>query len=406
MALIKATIYGAITKYNQSASDSDKLIRNLKRVCFGLRDRLLFMIGRTDFIDYRNYESKYSSNIGDIAISDAISELLIKKIPTVNLTYCNCGNISNKPSQISNGSNPIIVAGGGYFFIDRKGRLANRLISDLEHFKSTDAPLILFGVGLNQPEKYTFDFSVNAIHPDDVDLIRSILQRSQLISVRDETTKLFLNQFTNKEIYLIGDPAIYLSAENNTKSPIPTNNSNVVIGINIPFHGPASNINLKRNIFKYIYLLKQLQEISHCKFKYLIHYDTEHFIPRLLAIAGIKTEVTYGSASELIASYKQLNLHIGGMLHSCILAHNAGVPCIGLSYDIKHYNFFKLFELEENCYSALDFDPDKLLEKALYLLNNPATTRQTIATNKSLLRNKIDIFTDKCAQLLKSFPNN
>ena len=87
MALIKATIYGAITKYNQSASDSDKLIRNLKRVCFGLRDRLLFMIGRTDFIDYRNYESKYSSNIGDIAISDAISELLIKKIPTVNLTY-------------------------------------------------------------------------------------------------------------------------------------------------------------------------------------------------------------------------------------------------------------------------------------------------------------------------------
>ena len=134
---------------------------------------------------------------------------------------------------------------------------------------------------------------------------------------------------------------------------------------------------------------------------YLIHYDTEHFIPRLLAIAGIKTEVIYGSASELIASYKQLNLHIGGMLHSCILAHNAGVPCIGLSYDIKHYNFLKLFELEENCYSALDFDPDKLLEKALYLLDNPATTRQTIATNKYLLRNKIDIFTDKCAQLLK-----
>jgi len=88
----------------------------------------------------------------------------------------------------------------------------------------------------------------------------------------------------------------------------------------------------------------------------------------------------------LARGYAKLDLHIGGMLHSCILATSAGTPCIALAYDIKHQGFFDLIGLSEHCLSAFHFDPDQLYARALALLADPAPVRAQITARRDALQ--------------------
>ena len=97
-------------------------------------------------------------------------------------------------------------------------------------------------------------------------------------------------------------------------------------------------------------------------------------------------KVCAGDTVALAAEYGNLDLHIGGMLHSCILATSAGTPCLGLAYDIKHQGFFDLMGLSEHCLSAFHFDPDQLYVRALALLADPAPVRAQISARRDTLQ--------------------
>jgi polysaccharide pyruvyl transferase WcaK-like protein len=402
MNKVTTIIYGALTKPTPHSQGLKKYIRRAKRIAYEFRDSLLFLLGKTTFIDYRNYESEFSSNIGDIAISDAISELLIDKLPGISIEYLDWGHIDTIKQEGKNRiSHPLIVAGGGYILIDSKNRLPSRLANDLFYLRKNRQPLIFFGIGLNRPNHLTPNKNTISLQSDDASLLREILNYSQLISVRDNATKSFLETYTDKNIHLIGDPALFLRASDLSTQPKHIKQkTDPEIGLNFSFHGPTSTLLLRKNLFSYIKALKKLQFKTNCRFTYFVHYDTERLIPRLLKLSGIQTKVVVGLPQQIIESYRQLDLHISGMLHSCILAHNADVPCIALSYDIKHIGFFKLFGLQDNCQSATDFNPDKLIERALYLINNPKPTQKAIKDQKIILKSKLNAFTEECISIL------
>ncbi|MDO9448983.1 MAG: polysaccharide pyruvyl transferase family protein, partial [Rugosibacter sp.] len=98
----------------------------------------------------------------------------------------------------------------------------------------------------------------------------------------------------------------------------------------------------------------------------------------------------------LTREYAKLDLHIGGMLHSCILATSAGTPCLALAYDIKHQGFFDLMGLPENCLSAANFNPDALYARAMDLLANPAPVRSQIVVRRDQLEMETHAFLKTC----------
>lgn len=390
-------IYGAIARTAIRPSESEVARRAIKRRIFELRDQLLWCCGSPRYIDYRNYDSLFATNIGDLAISEATRSLFSKQLDSssyLDLSWGQLGQISIHSQTLG----LVVFAGGGYLLLNRDGALPARINADIASLAGANLPAVLFGIGVNFPGESRFDADTAALSTTDEDTVRRLLDRVALISVRDALSQQFLARFTQKKIHLIGDPALFFLSTK--QAPLRADNcAQPLVGVNFSFHGPTSNEILKRNISAYVRLLKALMKESNCRFRYFVHNDSEHLIPRLLAAKGIKIEVVSGTPTQVAESYRDLDLHIGGMLHSCILAHSAGIPTLGLAYDIKHHGFFSLMGLAQNCFSAIDFAEVNVFERARELLVHPASTRAAIIARKDELEKCTNEFVASCLEL-------
>ena len=151
------------------------------------------------------------------------------------------------------------------------------------------------------------------------------------------------------------------------------------IGINIPFHGYEPTEWIKKYLEEFVATLKKLQQATACEFTYFVHYDSEVLIAALIKDQGLAIALVNTNAAQLPDEYAKMDLHIGGMLHSCIIATAAGTPCIGLAYDEKHFGFFELMERGEYCLRANPINFDVLLQKSLEILQN--ATREQFKIN-------------------------
>ena len=88
----------------------------------------------------------------------------------------------------------------------------------------------------------------------------------------------------------------------------------------------------------------------------------------------------------LQATYAGLDMHVGGMLHSCILACSVGTPCVALAYDVKHAGFFDLMGIPELCIPATPFDSGKMLHACLQAFKGRRALRDHIETRREALR--------------------
>ena len=391
---MRIIIYGAISEPIIAPTFVHKLKSSIKKQIYAYRDLVSFKFNRTSFIDYRNYDNTTPINIGDVAITEAVAKYFIDNYSDAVIEYCNWNNLSelNRVNPLSR-TDWIVIPGGGYFMFSKENKIANRISIDTDIFAATGANVVMFGVGINRPGHASNDNS--PVSQNCSDIIKRLLSLSKLISVRDLYSKEFLETYTHKSIELIGDSALHLASQlgiSQLTQEERIHRESPVIGLNFSFHGPVSNIVLKRNIHKYIDFLKDLQLICNCSYYYIIHYESDFFIPKLLASKGIKTTVIYGTTSVLLKAYSELDLHIGGMLHSCIFSYCVDTPAIGLAYDIKHLGFFKLFGATENCLSVFDFDNDLLLRRTLDILSAPEPIRFKIATRRAELKDLTKTF--------------
>ncbi len=394
---LRIILYGAEASPRVPLSVAERVRFSARRKLHGYRDTTHFRHSDISHLDYRNYEGRDTINLGDVAIHQGTAALIKHALPEASILPMSWGELGQYSVKTEDHQKTALVFNGsGYFHVDANGRIATRIKDDLDALRRHGIPAFFFGVGLNRPGQTDLDAPVS-LHPEDVAIVSQLLDYAQAVSVRDAGTQAALAPLTSKPIHLIGDPALHFFHAMGMQTPAaktPPANTPPVIGVNFSFHGKNSNALLKKNLEEYCAVLLRLQKETGAEFRYFVHYATENILPQLFAQRGVNikkasAKIGAGDTANIAAfarEYAKLDLHIGGMLHSCILATSAGTPCIALAYDIKHQGFFDLMGLPENCFLAANFNPEALYLRAMDLLANPAPVRAHIAFRRDELQ--------------------
>lgn len=124
----------------------------------------------------------------------------------------------------------------------------------------------------------------------------------------------------------------------------------------------------------------------------MVHFDSEVLIAHLLRDAGLPVTIVNGDIATLQATYAGLDMHVGGMLHSCILACSVGTPCVGIAYDVKHAGFFELMGIPELSIPATPFDVDAMVLTCIQAFKDRLAIRDHLNTRREMLRAEGDRF--------------
>lgn len=367
-------IYGAAVDVIERSSFELKLW--VKRVL----GRTAFRAGRVDWIDYRYHLSPHAYNRGDHAIVVAMDQRLKEIDKSSRIVAIQWGELG--AANLTK-YDKVLVCGSGYFFPNSNGELPQRISDDLRVIKKSGSELHFVGVGYNHLLAWR-DSDGDSLSVDSRNLLVELLGCAGILTVRDSNTKKFLSKFTGKDIKVIGDPALFIDCSPDL-DVVGAGRSRPRVGINIPFHGPQSTRWVKKNLHQFIGAIKRLQEFVDCEFTYFVHYDTELLISEIIRAHGIRIDLINVGAARLPSEYAKMDMHIGGMLHSCILASAACVPSIGLAYDEKHFGFFDLMGRSKYCLSSSPFSPERLVEVSRCLLEDVANERRKIDTRKQEL---------------------
>ncbi|GGC97025.1 oligosaccharide flippase family protein [Undibacterium terreum] len=394
-------IYGAVSA-RAATENTWQTFKSSTRISLArIRDILFWRLGSLRHLQYKNYLTLGSINRGDEAITAATRQQLLRHDPYLEFIDVNWGDLGTAiAKEAQQGIDLIVIAGSGYISLDGKGNLSERIEEDLKALHRTAAPMVLYGIGVNQLLESRIETDGTYVAESSATNLRDILSRASFISVRDDASRTLLGKFTHKPISLTGDPALYyLETSQAPDQHQPAEQHRPIIGINFAMHGPAANARLKRNFPVYVTALKKLQKLSNCKYVYFEHYGAEQIIPTLLSVSGIHTEIVSGDPDVLTANYARVNLHIGEMLHSNILATSAGAPTIALAYDIKHTGFFSLLDIQRNCFSSVEFDPELVVETAQEILTAETIVRARIKARRELLEIDSNLFIAECLSL-------
>ena len=375
-------IYGVLAATPLHAPATGGLLTRIKLRVKLLRDLLRSRLAP----DYRDYGGAHAYNVGDVAISETIRRLLVQAAPDCIFSNVDWGDI--EALRAVHRSKPIdllVVAGSGYFQFDSAGRLAPHLEQARRFLAETGIRYAFFGVGINQP--FSVDMQGAGIDPEPASaaLLRALLEGADLISVRDDYSADLLAAYTEKAVHMVGDPALHVATALGLEQHKPGRNGAPLIGINLSFHGPTSNRLLLENLSAYVDALLDIQRRTGCRFRYIVHHGSEYPIPRLLRRRGVELDIVHAALPATAAAYRDLDLHIGGMLHSCILSASSGTPWIAIAYDIKHHGFNACMGMDGYCLNAPGFDPARLSALALQALAQNADLREAIQTRRAHL---------------------
>ena len=365
-------IYGAVSR---APSKNPQTLDKIKRSIHLIADRIVIRTGLTQRINYKNYERYWTYNRGDLAITDSAQASLRKIGCNNSIIRANWGEL---PELGLTEEDIIIVAGSGYIHPDKTGNLPARIFSDYESIKNSGSKVALIGIGVNVLLDWNHS-KATSLTTDSRNILDDLFSLCSLITVRDEQSRNFIQQLGAHSPSIIGDPALFLpeQAEHTNKHQSKTG---IRIGLSIPFHGIEPTEWIQKNIKEFINFLKLIQKSKQARFDYFLHYDSEQLVYEVMRDSGLDVTLRDGDTPALLKSYRRLDLHIGGMLHSCIMASSQRIPTISLAYDAKHFGFFKLLEREEFCIYNQSIDYIKIIELIDKIISNQTTQREQLDT--------------------------
>lgn len=389
--------YGCVATLPPSAPTRQAV----RRAAFSVRDRLAAKFTTTVNLDFKNHEDRATYNLGDHAIFKASLIAIAHASCPAKVTPVNWMELNESHSI----SDALIICGSGYFFLDSQRRFPSRLEADLNFSERHGVPIIVYGAGVNLHDAHQ-DLRNLELPTEELALLQRFLAKCVRISVRDEMSRKVLQSCTDKLVQLIGDPALLLDSSYNYRAKTTkTTQARPVIGVNFAFHGRTLSDRLAAELPSYVETFRKLQALTDCEFFYMVHYDSELVIAKILQDSGIRLKIIRGDIETLLRGYSSLNLHIGGMLHSCILSASMGTPCIGLAYDIKHSGFFELMKLPEYCLPTVPWMGDLIILKACEMLREEEALRVHVAKLRDEWRGKAFSFMDHSLQLLSDERN-
>lgn len=272
----------------------------------------------------------------------------------------------------------VIIAGSGYIHPNKTGALPTRIFLDHEALKKSGCRVSLIGIGVNVLLDWNHS-QATRLTKESSSILDALFGFCSLITVRDEQSKIFIHQLGGYSTSIIGDPALFLPKqlnELNAHKPGPE----LHIGLSIPFHGIEPTEWIRKNIKEFIEFLRKLQKSKNARFEYFMHYDSERMIYEVMRDSGLDIVLRDGDTHTLLSHYRSLDLHIGGMLHSCIMASSQRIPTIALAYDAKHFGFFKLLDREDFCIYNQSLDYSKINNLIDQIINNQTAQRHQLDT--------------------------
>lgn len=372
-------------------------LRNRLRRAFDLAAWRFFGTWRAH---YSTFKDHLNTNRGDMAVRMGVKRQLIEAFFGRNIRFTEVawGELKSV-LEMSPAPDLVVIAGGGYLFTDETGRLPARFADDVAVLSELHCPVVASAIGLNHlivgEEKFAQRF--HRAHLADV---RNFLARLTLGSVRDRNTQDALAIDDYENLPVIVDPGFLLAPATLLSKPPGTGTSTIAVGLNMAFHGTHTSQTSHRQLPMLVRVLKRLQDEIPCRFVYFVHSEGERGIVEALRIAGIAIEVVSTDVERMLEAYRRLDIHIGQMLHSAILATSVGTPALNLAYDVKAAGFFELLGLPQLCLDMANTSESDLLHAVRCLIADRRDIAEAILKRRAALAKDSHDFYAVVAQLV------
>lgn len=326
------------------------------------------------------------TNKGDLAIVLAVQQLLKKEFPScriIDFPIESLKEYDQKRIDLINSADFVVIGGGGilyrYFM-----PFSWKVIAAIKK------PIIIFGVG------YIREVGGQALKKSEINSITALVRKAKAVGVRDYYTKQFLikNGIDPKKIELVGDPAALLGE---TKPKDLKLKAGMKIGLNLNYSGWLGFGLWRDDILKaYRQTAEYFIKNYGAQVYYLKHHPGEDAIWPELGIPGMKV-VDYDPSGQKYF-YGRLDLVIGMMLHSCVMAFGAATPEINVAYDLRNKNFAKFIGCPELVIDLKRLKDGLLLQRAKEVLSKESDYRKKF-------ENRIEDIKKKQASFLNSIKN-
>ncbi|MDP3836534.1 MAG: polysaccharide pyruvyl transferase family protein [bacterium] len=326
-------------------------------------------------------------NKGDLAIVLAAQELLLAKFPEAHIidypvevlkTY------DQKKAAALNSADLVIMGGGGLFY-------RYFLPFSLEMISAIKKPFATFGLG------YIREVGARPLAKKERDSVIALAKRANFLSVRENYTKRFLVKYgiPSKKIKVIGDPALLLQ-EPSTKIKLAPG---FKLGLNLNYSGWLGFGQWREDILNsYRETAKYFQENYGASVYYLKHHPGEDNIYPELKIKGLKLLDEEPRLQKTL--YGKLDLVIGMMLHSCVMAAGAITPEINVAYDLRNRNFARFLGIPESIVELDELKKGALLKRAKHFVKQSKDYQNKLTVFKAKVARRTQLFLDEIADEL------
>jgi len=328
-------------------------------------------------------------NKGDLGIVLAVQQLLKKYLAPVEIIdlpieVLRDGQIKN--FKKINQTDLVVIGGGGIYY-------RWFLPFDPKKISQIKPPIVIFGPG------YIREIGSPPLAEKEVESIVCLNRKAVLSSVRDYQTKKFLLQagVKAKKIQVIGDPAIFLAEAKPIKIP----KSNLPkIGLNLNYSGWLGFGRYEKDIIRsYNQIGNYFQKKHQAEIYYFQHHPDEKRIRPKLQIPRLNL-IDYPVKQQKYI-YGKMDLVIGMMLHSAVLAFGAQTPEINVAYDLRNRSFAEFIGCPELVISAKKLNGSALLNKAKLIFNKRIQYRNKFKLRKEKIWQKHLLFLEKIKKIQK-----
>jgi polysaccharide pyruvyl transferase WcaK-like protein len=336
-------------------------------------------------------------NKGDVAIVMSVKDLLLKKFINVEffdfpIEFLSKGSFDD--INKINSCDFVIIGGGGIFY-------HYFLPFSKEIISKINKPIFIFGTG------YIQEVGAKGLRADQLDSLLYLINKAKLVGLRDDYTKKFLiknGAFADK-ISLIGDPAILLTEKKMAKFEMDEFDldSNVIkIGLNLNYSGWLGFGRYKKEIldsYKQVadYFIKKYG----ARIYYLKHHPGEDQIIKELDFPIFKIVDLHPSKQKYF--YSKMDLIIGMMLHSCVMAFGALTPEINVAYDLRNKSFANFIKCPELVINLDDLKSGILLKTAKKVFNNRSFYKNKFKKKVNEIKNSQETYLN---EINKNIYNN
>jgi len=321
------------------------------------------------------------NNKGDLGIVLAVQEQLRAAWPKVKIIDFPVEVLKRfDERQLSrlNKADLIILGGGGVFY-------SYFLPFDARMIKSLARPLFIYGAG------YIREVGSSALSLEARHSLISLVKKAKLAGVRENYTRSFLIRYgvTSKKIRVVGDPAICLS------EIVPHRiKPGFKLGLNLNYSGWLGFGRWRDDILMaYRETAEFFQKHYGAQVYYLKHHPGEDNIYPALKIKGLKVIDFEPHAQK--GFYSTLDLVIGMMLHSCVMAAGAGTPEINVAYDLRNRNFARFIGCPELVVELPELAGGTLLHRATDVIRKQDCYRRKMLNARTRVASRLTGFIEE-----------